>query len=86
MKMALIDKGTAAVAGGVWVALTVGFEIILGRYVMGLSWIRVLEDYNIRDGGLMVLGLLALYAAPFIALWYRRRNETNVIADGQSRA
>lgn len=53
MKIPLIDKGTAAVAGGVWVALKVGFEIILGRYVMGLSWIRVLEDYNIRDGGLM---------------------------------
>jgi len=53
--------------GAMWVLLTVGFEIVLGRFVMGFSWERIGSDYNMAEGGLMIFGLLVLLLAPLIA-------------------
>ena len=53
--------------GLLWLGLTVGFEIMLGRFVMGLSWERIASDYNLLQGGLMPLGLLVLTLSPLIA-------------------
>jgi len=50
--------------------LTLTFEIVGGRLV-GLSWDRILSDYNIRRGGLLPLGLLAVTLAPLLAAWAR---------------
>jgi len=50
--------------GSLWVILTVGFEILLGRFAMGLSRERIASDYNLAAGGLMPLGLLAMLLAP----------------------
>ena len=52
--------------GGLWVGLTLIFEIALGR-LLNLSWERILSDYDISNGGLMPLGLLFLTFAPLIA-------------------
>lgn len=49
-----------------WVLLTLGFEIILGRF-LGLSWARILSDYNLARGGLMIFGLAFMLAAPRFA-------------------
>ena len=49
--------------GGYWVALTVVFEIAVGR-AMGLSWVRMFSDYNPAHGGLMLLGLAVMFVAP----------------------
>jgi hypothetical protein len=63
-------KGSSVVdfilVGAFWVMLTVGFEIILGRFAIGLSWERIGSDYNIAGGGLMLLGLLVMLFAPFM--------------------
>ncbi len=53
--------------GAVWVALTVWFELALGRLVMKLSWERIAEDYDLSRGGLLALGLLAMFFAPWFA-------------------
>jgi hypothetical protein len=53
--------------GLLWLVLTVGFEIMLGRFVMGLSWERIASDYSLLQGGLMSLGLLVLTLSPLIA-------------------
>jgi hypothetical protein len=50
--------------GAMWVVLTVGFEILLGRFVMELSWERISSDYDLANGGLMPLGLLVMLLAP----------------------
>lgn len=50
--------------GVMWVILTVGFEILLGRFAMGLSWERIASDYNVAAGGLLPFGLLVLLFAP----------------------
>ena len=52
--------------GILWVGLTVGFEIVLGRFAMNLSWERIASDYNVAAGGLMPLGLFVMLAAPLM--------------------
>jgi hypothetical protein len=53
--------------GLLWLGLTLGFELLLGRVIMGYSWKRLASDYNLSEGGLLPLGLLILSAAPLIA-------------------
>ncbi len=36
------------IIGVLWLSLTVGFELLLGRLFMGLSWARIASDYNLR--------------------------------------
>jgi hypothetical protein len=50
-----------------WVGLTVGFEILLGRFVLGYSWERIASDYDLLRGGLLPIGLLILMLSPLIA-------------------
>jgi len=57
----------ALVVGGVWVALTLAFEFGLGR-ARGLSWSRLLADYDVLHGGLMPLGLVAMALTPWAVL------------------
>lgn len=59
--------------GLLWVVLTVLFEIGLGRFVLGLPWERITEDYDVTRGGFMGLGLLFMAASPRLAAWLRGR-------------
>lgn len=52
--------------GIMWVSLTIGFEMMLGRVVMDLSWERILADYDLSGGGLMPIGLLVMFVAPLV--------------------
>jgi hypothetical protein len=53
--------------GILWALLTLAFEISLGGWILGYSWERILEDYNLFRGGLMSLGLVFLIFSPLIA-------------------
>ncbi|MEZ5429059.1 MAG: hypothetical protein R2747_22625 [Pyrinomonadaceae bacterium] len=53
--------------GLLWLGLTVSFEIILGRFIFGLSWDRIGSDYDVSRGGLLPFGLVFLALAPAIA-------------------
>ena len=64
--MRLRTAGEALAVGGLWVALTLLFEIGLGR-LMGLGWDRLLADYDLLHGGLMPLGLLLMALTPWAA-------------------
>lgn len=55
----------ALYVGALWVALTLAFELQLGR-AMGLSWTRILSDYDLAHGGLMPLGLAAMAVTPWL--------------------
>jgi hypothetical protein len=57
--------------GALWVALTVVFELTLGR-ALGASWDRILADYNPLRGGFMMLGLAFMYVSPLLAAKLRR--------------
>jgi hypothetical protein len=58
--------------GALWVLLTVIFELGLGR-LFGLTWQRLLADYDPRVGGLMIIGLLAMLCLPWIMARLRGR-------------
>lgn len=53
--------------GGLWIGLTLGFEIFLGRFILDLSWERIYSDYDMANGGLMLFGMLVMLFAPLIA-------------------
>lgn len=53
--------------GLMWVGLTVGFEVFLGRIAMDLSWERIMSDYDLTSGGLMLIGLVIMLIAPLAA-------------------
>jgi hypothetical protein len=53
--------------GALWLALTVAFEFLFGRYVAGHSWERLLADYNILKGRVWALVLLAVFLGPLVA-------------------
>ena len=57
--------------GCIWVVLTILFEIGLGR-LAGLSWDRILSDYDPRSGGLMPFGLIFMFLAPWLTAKQRR--------------
>jgi uncharacterized BrkB/YihY/UPF0761 family membrane protein len=52
--------------GLLWVVLTVAFEALLGRFVLGMSWSQISADYDLARGGFMTFGLLVLTLAPLI--------------------
>jgi hypothetical protein len=56
------------VVGAFWVALTLIFEVSLGR-AMDMPWPLILSDYNPGQGGYMWLGLAVMFIAP----WLTRR-------------
>ena len=53
--------------GVVWVILTLIFEFAVVGPMLGLSWNRMMEDYDLSRGGLMIFGLLFMLFAPNIA-------------------
>jgi hypothetical protein len=67
-------KGTAQLLGmgAMWVALTLIFEVVLGRFVLGVPWDRITEDYDLARGGLLPFGLLFMAASPLLAAKLRR--------------
>jgi hypothetical protein len=54
-----------------WAVLTFAFECTLGRAI-GLSWSRILSDYDPTRGGFMLLGLAFMVSAPVLAAKLRR--------------
>jgi hypothetical protein len=69
--MAAVTRQAQLIVGLWWAALTLGFEFTLGR-VIGLSWSRILADYDPSRGGFMVLGILFMVFAPMLAVKLRR--------------
>jgi len=49
--------------GLLWLALTLMFEVGLGR-ALGASWDRIASDFDPRRGGLLALGMLVILVAP----------------------
>jgi hypothetical protein len=68
------SRGQLLEIGALWVALTVAFEVGLGRAVLHFDWARILADYDLSRGGLMGFGLLAMFLIPLLAARIRSRN------------
>ena len=60
------NRGIKELAGQ-GILLTVAFVVCFGRFVLGYSRKLVASDYNIPEGGLLLLGLAAFAASPYMA-------------------
>jgi hypothetical protein len=67
------SRRALAVVGLLWAVLTMLFEFVFGRYVLGVAWGRLLADYDLAQGGLMGFGLMLMACAPLIAQAALRR-------------
>ena len=61
-----IEPDEALVIGAGWLLCAVIFEFGFGHYVDGLSWRRLLADYDLTRGRLLVFVWLAVGAGPFL--------------------
>jgi hypothetical protein len=50
--------------GAFWVALTLAFEFLGGRYLFGKSWGELAQDYNLLRGRIWVVALVTIAIAP----------------------
>ena len=58
--------------GLVWLALTVAFEFVFGRFVMHRPWSQLLHDYNVLAGRVWAVFLVWLMLAPYVFSRLRR--------------
>ena len=59
--------GQALGIGFMWLVLMLAFEVGFGRLVFRASWQRIASDFDFRKGGLLSLGMAALFVAPLLA-------------------
>lgn len=60
-----ITPDEALLIGAAWLAAAVAFEFGFGHYVDGLSWGRLLSDYDVTRGRLLLLLWIAIALGPF---------------------
>ena len=53
--------------GAIWLAMTISFEFLFGHLVIGHSWAKLLEAYNVSTGNLWLLVLLVTAVSPYLA-------------------
>jgi hypothetical protein len=58
------DRAGALRVGGLWVALTLAFELLAGHWLFGKSWSDLFADYNLAAGRVWILVLVATLLAP----------------------
>jgi len=60
------DQRELRAVGAMWLGLMLAFEVSLGR-AFGMSWDRILSDYEPWRGGFMVVGMTVIACAPTLA-------------------
>ena len=70
------NAGTLLLVGSTWVVLTIGYELLLGRFAFHRSWTEIAADFNLFRGRLFPLGLGFLLFSPLLAARLRARVRT----------
>jgi len=61
-----VSATQAITVGVIWLALTLGFEFSFGRLVVGHSWTRLFQDYDLLSGRVWLLLLAWVTCLPYI--------------------
>jgi hypothetical protein len=61
-----VTRTGALQVGLLWFVSTVGFEFLVGHYLLGTPWKQLLADYNVLAGRLWVLVLVTAFVAPLV--------------------
>jgi hypothetical protein len=59
------DEPAAWRVGALWLALMLAFDVGFGRWAFHASWARILEEFNLRRGRLLALGMAVVFVAPW---------------------
>lgn len=62
------DEPDAWGVGTLWLGLMLAFDAGFGRWVFHASWTRIFEEFDLRRGRLLALGMAVLLLAPWIVL------------------
>lgn len=63
-----ITTDTGLLVLGISLALFMGlFDIAVGRFIVKARWDAILDDFNIRKGNLLGLGMVAMAFCPLLA-------------------
>ena len=62
----LESQKQAWTVGILWLVFTLTFEFLFGHYIVGHSWQRLLQDYNLLAGRVWLLFLLWVAIMPYI--------------------
>jgi hypothetical protein len=52
--------------GLIWMLLMLCVDIYFGRYVFRFNWIKIIEDFDLRKGNLLGVGMGLLFLCPTI--------------------
>ena len=78
-----LSPGEGLAIGAAWLLGAIGFEFGFGHYVDGLSWSRLLSDYDLFEGRLLLLLWVVVGAGPFLlARWSRRHGRPEPASRG----
>jgi hypothetical protein len=55
-----------------WLGLTLAFEFLGGHFLFGQPWDMLLADYNVSQGRIWIVVLLATALGPAVAVRYHR--------------
>jgi hypothetical protein len=69
-----IRPGSSAHAlrvGALWLGLTLAFEFLVGHYGFGRPWPELLADYDVRNGRIWIVVLIATLLAPWLTARWR---------------
>ena len=55
------------IVGLVWLALTLAFELLFGRFVVGKSWHEIMQVFHLHKGDLFIIVLLATLFSPWLS-------------------
>lgn len=72
-RLRVLTSADAWRTGLLWAGLTIAFEFSFGHFVVGHSWGRLLQDYNLLAGRVWSFFLLAMLVLPRLALLLRDR-------------
>lgn len=78
------SRGQAFSIGAMWLGLTLCFEFLFGRYVSGLPWSALLQDYNLLAGRLWILVPVWIAAAPYV--FHRLRDDSQLTRERHTAA
>lgn len=68
----VVSSKQAWTIGTTWLVLTLAFETILGHFIIGQPWSRLLQDYDIFAGRVWILIPLWTLVGPYVMLRLRR--------------
>jgi len=52
--------------GALWLVLMLCYDIGLARFVFRMPYSRIAADFDIRKGNLLGVGMMVLFATPFL--------------------